>query len=182
MSRFFELLKLKTLAGSQGPTSAELQSAGETIFIERPNSNQLEELILVQKAHYFQTQNGAGLPHPGLSAVTSTNIPDSGTATTVLAPENFQVLNVVALSLKNASGGDASVQVSLTDGSTSVILASGTVGDGGELPIITPLVVNSALGAGSGSAGIKLDSSLQLKVASNATISAIVAYQTLSVA
>jgi len=182
MSRFFELLKLKTLAGSQGPTSAELQSAGQTIFIEKPNQRELEDLITVQKAHYFQTQNGAGLPHPGLSSVVSTNIPDSGTATSVLVPTDFQVLNVIALTLKNASGGDASVQVTLTDGTTSCVLAAGTVGDGGELPIITPLVVNSALGAGSGSAGIKLDSSLQIKVASNANISSIVAYQTLSVA
>jgi hypothetical protein len=182
MSRFFELLKLKTLAGSSGPSSAELQSAGETIFIERPNTKQLEDLIMVQKAHYFQTQNGAGLPHPGLSAVLTTSIPDSGAATSVLVPTNFQVLKIVALSLKNASGGDASVQVTLTDGSTSVVLAAGTVGDGGELPIITPLVVTSALGAGSSASGILVDSSLQIKVASNASITSNVAYQTLSVA
>ena len=180
MGRFFQSLKQKTVAGNSGPSSSELQGAGQTIFIEKANQLDLEELILVQKAHYFQTQNG-GMPHPGLSQVVSTTIPDSGTATTVLSPTNFQILKVVGLSIKNASGGDASIQVSLTDGTTSLILATGTVGDGGELPLITPLVVTSALGAGSSSGGVLLDSSLQIKVASNASVSAIVAYQTISV-
>lgn len=182
MGRFFQSLKQKTVAGSAGPTSSELENAGKTIFLEKSNTNDLEELILVQKAHYFQTQNGAGLPHPGLSAVLSTSIPDSGVATDVITPTNFQIVKVVALTIKNASGGDASVQVKLTDGTTSCVLATGTVGDGGELPIITPLVVSSALGSGSGSAGINLDSSLKIQIASNANVTALVAYQTLSVA
>ena len=182
MGRFFQALKQKTLASSSGPTSAQLQQAGQTIFIEAKNAKDLEEVILVQKAHYLQTQNGAGLPHPGLSAVVSTSIPDSGAATSVLVPTSFQVLKVVALSLKNASGSDASVQVSLTDGTTSVILSSGTLGDGSELPIITPLFTTNALGAGSGQSGINLDSSLQIKVASNQNITANCAYQSLSVA
>lgn len=182
MGRFFQALKQKTLAGSTGPTSSQLQQAGQTIFVEKSNTNDLNEVILVQQAHYFQTQNGAGLPHPGLSKVISTAIGDSGTATAVVSPTSFEVFNVVGLTLKNASGGDASVQVSLTDGTTSMILATGTVGDGGELPIITPLVVTSALGAGSACSGVKLDSSLTIAVASNANITANVAYQVLSVA
>lgn len=181
MARFLNNLKQKTVAGAGGPSSSELQASGQTIYLEKPNVNDLEELILVQKAHAMQTQNGAGLPHPGLSQVVSTSIPDSGSATSVLIPVNFEVFNIVGLTLKNASGGDASVQVSLSDGTTSLILATGTVGDGGELPIISPLLVTSALGSGSSSSGIMIDSNLQIKVASNATISANVAYQVLSV-
>jgi hypothetical protein len=182
MGRFLQNLKQKTVAGSSGPSSAELQQSGETIYLENPNIRDLEELILVQKAHAYQTQNGAGLPHPGLSAVSSASIPDSGTATSVLVPTDFQVFNIVALTLKNASGSDASVQVSISDGTTSLVLSTGTLADGGEEPIITPLLVTSAFGAGGSSSGITIDSSLQVKVASNQNITANVAYQTLSVA
>jgi hypothetical protein len=182
MARFLNNLKQKTVAGSRGPSSSELQSAGETIFLENPNIPDLEELIMVQKAHAYQTQNGAGLPHPGLSQIESTSIPDSGAHTAIVSPTNYQVFNVVAITLKNASGSDASVQVNLTDGSSAVTLAAGTVGDGGELPIITPLNMTSALGAGSASSGIMVDSSLYLTVASNQNIVANVAYQVLSVA
>jgi hypothetical protein len=133
MARFLNNLKQKTVAGSRGPSSSELQSSGETIFLENPNTN-------------------------------------------------FQVLNVVALTIKNNSGSDASVQINLTDGSTSLTLAAGTVGDGGELPVITPLNMTSALGAGSSSSGLMIDSTLYLTVASNQAVVANVAYQVLSVA
>jgi hypothetical protein len=182
MARFLNNLKQKTVAGSRGPSSSELQSSGETIFLENPNIPDLEELILVQKAHAYQTQNGAGLPHPGLSKVESTSIPDSGAHTAIVSPTNFQVLNVVGLTIKNNSGSDASVQINLTDGSTALTLAAGTVGDGGELPIITPLNMTSALGAGSSSSGLMIDSTLYLTVASNQAVVANVAYQVLSVA
>lgn len=181
MARFLNNLKQKTIAGAGGPSSSELQSAGQTIFLERPNKLDLEELVLVQDAHAKQTQNGAALPHPGLSKVESTSIPDSGSATNVLTPANFEVFNIVALTLKNASGGDAAVQVSISDGTTSVLLASGTVADGAELPIITPFLVNSTFGAGSSSSGLMIDSTLLIKVAANANITANVAYQVLSV-
>lgn len=181
MARFLNNLKQKTMAGAGGPSSEELQQAGQTIFLERPNVLDLEELILVQDAHAKQTQNGAGLPHPGISKVVSTSIPDSGTATSVVTPANFEVFNIVALTLKNASGGDATVQVSISDGTTSVLLATGTVADGAELPIITPFLVNSTFGAQSASSGIMIDSTLLVKVAANANITANVAYQVLSV-
>ena len=181
MARFLNNLKQKTMAGTGGPSSEELQQAGQTIFLERPNVLDLEELILVQDAHAKQTQNGAGLPHPGISKVVSTSIGDSGTATNIVTPANFEVFNIVALTLKNGSGGDASVQVSISDGTNSVLLATGTVADGAELPIITPFLVNSTFGAQSASSGIMVDSTLLVKVASNANITANVAYQVLSV-
>jgi len=181
MARFLNNLKQKTMAGAGGPSSSELQQAGQTIFLERPNVKDLEELVLVQDAHAKQTQNGAGLPHPGLSQVVSTAIPDSGTATNVLTPANFEVFNIIALTLKNSSGGDASVQISISDGTTSLLLATGTVADGAELPIISPILFNSALAAASSSNGLMIDSTLLIKVASNANITANVAYQVLSV-
>ena len=64
--RFLNNLKQKTIAGTGGPTSTELQNAGQTIFIEKPNLKQLEELALIQGAHQLQTQNN-GLLWPGKS-------------------------------------------------------------------------------------------------------------------
>jgi hypothetical protein len=182
MARFLNNLKQKTMAGSSGPSSEELQQAGQTIFLERSNINDLEELILVQDAHAKQTQNGAGLPHPGISKVVSTSISDSGAATSVLVPANYEIFNIIALTIKNTSGGDAGIQVTVSDGTTSVLLGQGNVSNGTEFPLITPFIVTDTLGGGSASSGMMIDSKLQIFVASDANISANVAYQVLSVA
>ena len=73
MGRFYSNLKQKTIAGTTGPTSAQLRDTGQTIFIESRNQSDLGELILVQKANILQHQNGK-LPHPGLSAIAETAI------------------------------------------------------------------------------------------------------------
>ena len=180
MGRFFSNLKQKTIAGSTAPTSAQLRDTGKTIYIEKRNSQDLGELILIQKANILQHQNNS-LPHPGLSAVVSTAIHDSGAATTVLAPSDFEVFNVVALTIKNTSGGDAGVQISISDGSTTVLLAQGNISNNTEFPIITPFLVSDSLGASSSASGLLIDSSLQVFVASDAAVTANVAYQVLSV-
>ena len=56
MGRFFTNLKQKTIAGSGAATSAELQQTGQTIYIEKSNSTDLGELILIQKANILQHQ------------------------------------------------------------------------------------------------------------------------------
>jgi hypothetical protein len=180
MGRFFSNLKQKTIAGSTAPTSAQLRDTGQTIYLEKRNQSDIGELILVQKANILQHQNGK-LPHPGLSAVNSVSIPDSGAATTVLAPSDFEVFNVVALTIKNTSGGAAGVQVTLSDGTTSILLGQGSVANGAEFPIITPFIVSDTLGAGSSCTGLMIDSSLQIFVASDAAVTANVAFQTMSV-
>jgi hypothetical protein len=181
MGRFFSNLKQKTIAGSTAPTSAQLRDTGQSIFIESRNQSDLGELILVQKANILQHQNNS-LPHPGLSQVISTAIPDSGTPTSVLSPSNFEVFSVVGLTIKNASGGSASVQISLSDGTDSIVLGAGAISDGVEFPLITPFIVTDSLGGGSATSGIMIDSSLQILVASNANVTCNVAYQSLSVA
>ena len=83
MARFLNNLKQKTIAGSSGPSSSELQQAGQTIFLERPNVKDLEELMMVQAAHQLQTQNN-GLLWPGKSSIIETSIPDGQTEKAVL--------------------------------------------------------------------------------------------------
>jgi hypothetical protein len=172
--RFLNLLKQKTLAGSNGPSSAQLQSAGETIYIERPNLSDLEEVILVQSAHAFQTQNGAGLPHPGLSAIESVAVSDSG-VTTVKQPANFQILQVAYLAIKNEGGGDSSTQLSLTDGTTSVPLFSGTGTAGQTTTIFGPLSTNLQQ-------PFNIDSSFYIQAATDVAVNILIGYRTLSVA
>jgi hypothetical protein len=172
--RFLNLLKQKTLAGSNGPSSAQLQSAGETIYIEQPNLRDLEEVILVQSAHAFQTQNGAGLPHPGLSAIESIAVSDSG-VTTVKQPANFQILEVAYLAIKNDTGGDSSTSLSLTDGTTSVPLFQGTGTAGQTTTIFGPLTTNLQQ-------PFKIDSSLFIQCATDVAVTILIGYRTLSVA
>jgi hypothetical protein len=180
MGRFFQNLKQLKIAGAGAPTSSQLQQTGQSIFIEKTNQTDLGELILVQKANQLQHQNQT-LPHPGLSAVVSTAIPDSGAATAVLSPSDFEIYNIIGFTIKNTSGGAAGVQISISDGTTSIVLGQGNVANGTEFPLITPFIVTDTLGGGSASPGLKLDSSLKIFVASDAAVSAIVAYQTLSV-
>ena len=80
MGRFFRSLKTLKIAGAGAPTSSQLQEAGQSIYIEKANQTDLGELILVQKANILQHQNNS-LPHPGLSAIQSSTIPDSGAPT-----------------------------------------------------------------------------------------------------
>ena len=63
MGRFLKNLKLKTVAGAGGPSSAELRDTGKTIFLEKRNISELDELILVQRAQEIQRLNN-GLLHP----------------------------------------------------------------------------------------------------------------------
>jgi len=180
MGRFFKNLKLKTLSGAGGPTSSELRDTGKTIYLENKNTPDLDELILVQKAHYYQTQNGAGLPHPGLGGFVEEMIDDSGTAVSILIPQGFQIFRIVALTVSNASGGSATVTVEISDGSASMAIASGTVADGATTVLLSPLETSYSFGAGSASSGLLIDSSLQLAVKSTAEVIARAAYQTLS--
>lgn len=172
--RFLNLLKQKTLAGSNGPTSAQLQSAGETIYIEQPNLRDLEHLIIVQSAHSLQTQNGAGLPHPGLSAIDSVAVSDTG-VTTVKQPANFEILQVAYLAIKNDTGGDSSTSLSLTDGTTSVPLYSGTGTAGQTTTIFSPLSTNLQQ-------PFNIDSSFYIQAATDVAVTILIGYRTLSVA
>ena len=124
MGRFFQNLKQKTIAGSGGPTSAQLQTTGQTIFIEKSNKADLEELILVQKAHYFQTQNGAGLPHPGLSEIKISIIDGVEDYVAPLVPVGQEVYKLNGFTLSNASGVTANYKFAVTDGITNMDLSS----------------------------------------------------------
>lgn len=178
MGRFFKNLKTLKIAGVGAPTSAQLQETGQTIYIEKSNSSDLGELILVQKANILQHQNQT-LPHPGLSGIESATIPDSGAPTAIKTPVDFEILQVGMLAIKNTSGGSASVSVALTDGTTSVIIWTGSVGNGVTTVILNPLGFAGA--TDDLSQPFLTDSSLYLMASSDAEVTALMGYRTLSV-
>ena len=178
MGRFFRSLKTLKIAGAGAPTSAQLQEAGQTIFIEKSNQTDLGELILVQKANILQHQNQT-LPHPGLSAITNTTIPDSGAPTEIKTPVDFEVLQVGVLAIKNSSAGAGSVSVAISDGTTSIVIWSGSVGAGVTQLIVNPLALPTNTDELARS--FLIDSSLYLVASSDAEVTAQLGYRTLSV-
>jgi len=177
MARFLNNLKQKTIAGSSGPSSSELQAAGQTIFLERPNVKDLEELMMVQGAHQLQTQNN-GLLWPGKSTIIETSIPDGQTETAVLIPSGFQIYRVRSLLLKNATGGAAACAVSLNDGSTSIAMVQlGSISGGSTASVINPFVVATS---SNGVGPIDIDSSLYITVTSDTALTAQMAVQLIS--
>jgi len=178
MGRFFRSLKTLKIAGAGAPTSAQLQEAGQTIFIEKSNQSDLGELILVQKANILQHQNQT-LPHPGLSAIVEATIPDSGTPTAIKTPVDFEVLEVGLLAIKNSSAGAGAVTVAITDGTTSLLIWSGSVGAGVTQVIVNPLALPSA--TDQLSRPFLIDSTFYLMASSDAVVTAQLGYRTLSV-
>ena len=175
--RFLNNLKQKTIAGTGGPTSTELQNAGQTIFIEKPNLKQLEELALIQGAHQLQTQNN-GLLWPGKSSIIETSIPDGQTETAILIPSGFQVYRVVALQLKNATGGAAACAVSLNDGTTSIVQVQlGSSSGGSTATVLSPFTVATST---NGVGPLHIDQSLYITVTSDTALTAQMAVQLIS--
>ena len=175
--RFLNNLKQKTIAGTGGPTSTELQNAGQTIFIEKPNLKQLEELALIQGAHQLQTQNN-GLLWPGKSSIIETSIPDGQTETAILIPSGFQVYRVVALQLKNATGGAAACAVSLNDGTTSIVQVQlGSISGGSTATVLSPFTVATST---NGVGPLHIDQSLYITVTSDTALTAQMAVQLIS--
>ena len=177
MARFLNNLKQKTIAGSSGPSASELQQAGQTIFLERPNVKDLEELMMVQAAHQLQTQNN-GLLWPGKSQIIEKSIPDGQTETAILVPAGFQVYRVVALQLKNATGGAAACAVSLNDGTTSVVQVQlGSISGGSTATVLSPFTVATA---SNGVGPLHIDSSLYITVTSDTALTAQMSVQLMS--
>jgi len=180
MGRFYKNLKQKTLAGSGGPTSAQLQVTGQTIYIEKSNSKDLDEVIQVQHAHQLQCLN-AGLPHPGLSSIVDVTIPDSGAPTEIKTPVNQEILEVGLLSIKNTSGGSAAVSIAITDGTTSVPIVAGlSVANGATTVLLNPL--GDAGSTSSLNTPFKIDSGLYIMGSSDAEVSIQMGYRILSTA
>lgn len=180
MGRFYSNLKQKTIAGDTSPTSAQLRDTGQTIFIEARNQSDLGELILVQKANILQHQNGR-LPHPGLSEIKETAISDSGVPADVEpVPKSFEVFEVCLLTVKNTSGGSASVTIAITDGTTSIPLIAGlSVGNGTTSIIVSPLAFDGS--TSNTNTPFLLDSSLYLMASSDAAVTVQLGYRTMSV-
>ena len=172
MGRFFKNLKTRTIAGANGPSSAELQETGQTIFIDQANSKDLGELILIQKSNIQQHQNQT-LPHPGLSAVDQSTISE-GATDSPLNPiaTGFQLYQIQAVSCSNAGASSADVEVSIGDGSNYVPIASASIGAGAESTIdISKFVTGGGV----------IDSSLFLVASASEEVTFSVAYSTLSV-
>ena len=178
MGRFLRNLKQKTIAGAGGPTSAELRDSGQTLFIESRNLDELDELILIQRAHELQLLN-QGIIHPGLSTILETTVNDSGTPVNLKVPVNQEVFQMQILAIKNTSGGAAAVTIAATDGTTSVPLILGlSVANGETKLIISPLAFDGS--TSSLNASFNIDSSFYLVASSDAEVTAIQGLRTIS--
>jgi hypothetical protein len=171
MGRFLRNLKQKTIAGANGPSSAELRDSGQTIFLDSRNLDELDELIMVQRAHELQHLFGNTV-HPGLSTILSTTIDDSGSPVTIAQPLNNEVIKLNVLALKNTSGGTATVTISITDGITMIPLVSSlSVSNGATVPLLSPLAYDGS--TSSLNTPFELDSTFYLVGQSDAEVTAL---------
>ena len=171
MGRFLKNLKLKTVAGAGGPSSAELRDTGKTIFLEKRNISELDELILVQRAQEIQRLNN-GLLHPQLSSIVGTIVNDSGTPVNLTVPTNQEIYSVQVLAIKNSSGGSAAVTLAITDGSQSIPLILGlNVADGATQVIVSPLAFDGS--TSSLNAPFMIDSKFYLVASSDAEVTVL---------
>jgi len=178
MGRFFENLKQKTIAGSSGPTSGQLRDTGKTIFLESRSVDDLEELILVQRAHQLQCLNN-GIIFPGLSEIASITVDDSGSPVTLKTPVNQELFEIGCLAIKNTSGGAAAVTIALTDGTTSIPLIAGlSVANGATVPILSPLAFDGS--TSSVNTTFMIDSGFYLMASSDAEVTALIGLRQIS--
>jgi len=171
MGRFFKNLKTLKIAGVGAPTSTQLQETGQTIYIEKTNSSDLGELILVQKANILQHQNQT-LPHPGLSAVATSTISEGASDQPLNPmPTDFELFEIQAVSVSNAGASSSDIEVSIGDGSNYVPIASASVSAGAEATID----LGKLHGRG------YIDSTLFLVASASKEVTFSVAYSTISV-
>jgi hypothetical protein len=136
MGRFFDVLKGLRIGGTDGVTSSQRLNAGNPIFLDQMSKRDLEELVLVQSAYGLQHANKGGIAFGSRSAVTTATVSDS--ITTVLQPQKEAVYDIVAVAMTNATGGDLTGNLILSDGSTAVQIVTGTVSSGSSATIYGP--------------------------------------------
>lgn len=112
-SRFLNLIKTKTLGGSDAVTATQLNGAADSVFLEPANQAELLDITMVNDAIQSSRQNG-GLPKGSLSIIESIAVSDSDTD--IVKPTGEEVYQINAITIKESSGSDAAVTFSLSNG------------------------------------------------------------------
>jgi len=120
-SRFLNLLKTKTIGGSNQASATELNNSADSVFLEPDNLMELLQIGHINSAIQASRQNN-GLPKGSLSEIIEIAVAD--TPTTLLQPTNEEVYQITAITIKESSGATATVTFALTDGSASMQLGS----------------------------------------------------------
>jgi len=120
-SRFLNLLKTKTIGGSNQASATELNNSADSVFLEPANLQELLQIGHINKAIQASRQNG-GIPKGSLSQIVSVSVSDSPTV--ILQPTNEEVYQINAITIKESAGSTATVTFVLTDGTTSMQLGA----------------------------------------------------------
>lgn len=120
-SRFLNLLKTKTIGGSNQASATELNNSADSVFLEPANLQELLQIGHINKAIQASRQNG-GIPKGSLSVIQSVTVSDSPTV--ILQPTNEEVYQINAITIKESAGSTATVTFVLTDGTTSMQLGA----------------------------------------------------------
>jgi hypothetical protein len=120
-SRFLNLLKTKTIGGSNQASATELNNSADSVFLEPANLQELLQIGHINKAIQASRQNG-GIPKGSLSKIESITVSDSPTV--ILQPTNEEVYQINAITIKESAGSTATVTFVLTDGTTSMQLGA----------------------------------------------------------
>lgn len=120
-SRFLNLLKTKSIGGSNQASATELNNSADLVFLEPNNLMDILQIGHVNHAIQASRQNN-GIPKGSLSVVKSITVSD--TPTIILQPSNEEVYQINAMTIKETSGSTATVTFVMTDGTTSMQLGS----------------------------------------------------------
>ena len=140
-SRFLNLIKTRTLGGTNAATATELNAAADSVFLEPNNQAELLDITMVNEAIRSSRQNG-GIPKGSLSKVVSVTVSDS--ITTLLQPTGEEVYQIQNITIKESSGSDATVSFALSDGTTSTLIGAFTAGANSEVSAYGPIMSSAA--------------------------------------
>lgn len=120
-SRFLNLLKTKSIGGSNQASATELNQSADSVFLEPDNLMDILQIGHINNAIQASRQNN-GIPKGSLSQIIEITVADSPTV--LLQPTNEEVYQITAITIKESAGAVATVTFALTDGSTSMQLGS----------------------------------------------------------
>jgi hypothetical protein len=140
-SRFLNLVKTRTLGGTNAATATELNAAADPVFLEPSNQAELLDITMVNDAIRSSRQNG-GLPKGSLSKLISVTVSDSPTV--LLQPTGEEIYRIQNITIKESSGSTATVTFAITDGSASSVIGTFSAGANSEVSAYGPIMSSAA--------------------------------------
>jgi hypothetical protein len=174
-SRFLNLLKTKSIGGSNQASASELDNSANPVFLEPDNLMDILQIGHVNSAIQASRQNN-GLPKGSLSAIVDVTVSDS--PTTLLQPSNEEVYQIQNITIKESSGSTATVSFALTDGSTSSLIGAFAGGANAETSVYGP-IMSSANAHNFSSVPFLLTSGLYLVGSRDNACSVLISYHVL---